>query len=419
MFTRLERNAYVVLVLLALCAAVVLAAPTPAQAQAAYIAEDTRGDHANARANLSHVVVRPGDSLWSISQRHLGPNATPQRVADAAERIHALNRGRIGADPNLIFVGQELSLPPALSEGPTGASAAPKTAHAADAGARDRAAKGTTGKAPKPVPRTVAGGAGAKGGEAPETAARQEAQQKAEPVGLPALQDEAAAAPVPAVRAVASNGSPTSPVASLLRAVRAEVASAASALAESFFAVAADARADGRRLLGAGVLALTLLVAALVAWKMPMRRTTRGDAERWGTSSGYYGYYGEAPPAPGTTSFFYRPGTLGGPLGDQDERDTRREAPRSPGLGRRAVFVGSSGTASSPGVARETGTPAGRGRAPRAKAKAGAVPRNGLALGVHNPEVRRAPRRARATMRARRLRPRLRQGRGVSARGGR
>ncbi len=394
--------------------AVVLALfPAAAEAQTSAPTEDR---------SAPSVVVRPGDSLWSISEGRLGPNASPQRVADAAERIHALNRGRIGADPDLIFVGQELSLPPALSEGPTGASAARKSAQAAEVTPRDRVAKGTTGttgKAPKPVPRTVAGGAGAKGGEAPETAARQEAQQEAEPVGLPALQDEAAAAPVPAVRAVASNGSPTSPVASLLRAVRAEVASAASALAESFFAVAADARADGRRLLGLGVLALTLLVAALVAWKMPMRRTTRGDAERWGTSSGYYGYYGEAPPAPGTTSFFYRPGTLGGPLGDQDERDTRREAPRSPGLGRRAVFVGSSGTASSPGVARETGTPAGRGRAPRAKAKAGAVPRNGLALGVHNPEVRRAPRRARATMRARRLRPRLRQGRGVSARGGR
>ena len=400
--------------LAAVLTAVVLALfPAAAEAQTSAPTEDR---------SAPSVVVRPGDSLWSISEGRLGPNATPQRVADAAERIHALNRGRIGADPNLIFVGQELSLPPALSEGPTGASAAPKTAHAADAGARDRAAKGTTGttgKAPKPVPRTVAGGAGAKGGEAPETAARQEARQEAKPVGLPALPGVAVAAPVPAVGAVASNGSPTSPVASLLRAVRAEVASAASALAESFFAVAADARADGRRLLGLGVLALTLLVAALVAWKMPMRRTTRGDAERWGTSSGYYGYYGEAPPAPGTTSFFYRPGTLGGPLGDQDERDTRREAPRSPGLGRRAVFVGSSGTASSPGVARETGTPAGRGRAPRAKAKAGAVPRNGLALGVHNPEVRRAPRRARATMRARRLRPRLRQGRGVSARGGR
>ncbi len=391
MFTRIERNAYAVLVLLALCAAVVLAPPTPAQAQAAYVAEDTRSDHSGARANLSHVVVRPGDSLWSISEGRLGPDAAPLRVADAAERIHALNRGRIGADPDLIFVGQELLVPPALSEGP--------------AGARARAAKGTTGKAPEPVPGTVAGGAEAKGGEAPETVAQQEArreaQHKAEPVGLPALPDVAVAAPVPAVRAVASDGSPTSPVPSFLRKVRAEVASAASALAESFFAVAADARADGRRLLGLGVLALTLLVAALLAWKLPMKRTTRRDAERWGISSGYYGYYGEAPPAPGTTSFFYRPGSLGDPLGDRGKQDARRQAPQVPGRGRRAVLPESEDPYSA-SIVRTAETAAGRGRAPKARA----VPRNGLALGAHNPEVRRSPRRAHATMRARKLRPR-------------
>jgi hypothetical protein len=212
---------------------------------------------------------------------------------------------------------------------------------------------------------------------------------------------------------VASNDSPTSPVASPLRAVRTEVASAASALAESFFAVAADARADGRRLLGLEVLVLTLLVAGLLAWKLPMRRTTRGDAERWGTSSGYYGYYGETPPASGPTPFFYHPGSLGGPLGDRDEQDARREAPRAPGRGRRALLVGSKDSYSA-SIVRKTGTPTGRGYAPKAKVKARAVPRNGLALGAHNPKVRRAPRRARAMVRARRLRPRLRP-RGVAS----
>ena len=380
---------------LVLTAAVLALLPSAAGAQTSAPTED--GD---ARS----VVVRPGDSLWSISEGRLGPDATPQRVADAAGRIHALNRARIGADPNLIFVGQELLIPPALSGGPTGASAAPKGAHAAEATPKDRAAKDTTGKAPRTVPRTVADAADAKGGEAPETAAQQEARQQAEPVGLPALPDVAVAAPVPAVRAVAPDGSPASPVASFLGKVRAEAASAASALAESF----SDARAEGRRPLGLGVLALTLLVAGLLAWKLPMRRTTRADAERWGTSSGYYGYHGEAP-APGTAPSFYHPGSRG----DRDEQGTQREAPRAPGLGRRAAFVGG-GTAPWPGVAREAGAPAGRGRAPRAKGKDGAVPRNGLAVGAHNPEVRRAPRRARAAMRARRLRPK-----GVGARVGR
>ena len=65
--------------------------------------------------SASSVVVRPGDSLWSISQERLGPNATPQQIADGAERIYALNRERIGADPNLIFVGQELLVPPEVA----------------------------------------------------------------------------------------------------------------------------------------------------------------------------------------------------------------------------------------------------------------------------------------------------------------
>jgi LysM repeat protein len=345
------------------------------------------------------VVVRPGDSLWSISQERLAPNATPQRVAEAAERIHALNRGRIGADPDLIFVGQELSLPPALSERPTGASAAPKSAHAAEAAPRDRAAvgtTGTTGRAPKPIPRTgPVGGADAKGGEAPEKAARQTAQHKAKPVGLPALQDEAAAAPVPAVRA-ASDGSPTSPVASFLRTIRAELASVPTALAESF----ADARADGRRLLGVEVLLLTLLVAALIAWKLPMRRTTRRDAERWGIPDGYYRYYHGAPPEAYRNGAPFASVPTG--TGDALAADGPPDA---------------SATASAAAAPRARG-PKAKARA-KAKTRAKASPRNGLALGAHNPEVRRAPRRARATMRARRLRPRLRHGRGVSVRGGR
>ena len=391
----------IVAVTLVVVAAVVLAVfPAAAEAQTSAQTEE--------KSAPSVVEVRPGDSLWSISQERLGPDATPQRIVRGTERIHALNRGRIGADPDLIFVGQELSLPPAMSERPTGATLAPKTGEAAKATPRDRTARGTTGsKATGKAPRTAAGGAAAEGGDVPAPVA----ERQAEPVGLPLLPDEAAAAPVPAVRTLASNDSSPSPVASVLRTIRAEFTSAASWLADSF----AGARTDGRRLLGVGVLLLTLVVAALVAWKLPMRRTTRRDAERWGTSFGYHGYYGEAPKsAPGTTPLFYHPGSPGGPLGDRQAQGARREAPRAPGHGRWAVFAGG-GTASSPGVDRKAGAPTGRGRAPKARA----VPRNGLALGAHNPEVRRAPRRARATMRARRLRPRLRHGRGVSARGGR
>jgi len=62
------------------------------------------------------VLVKPGDSLWSISERRLGPEASPQRVYDHTYRMYALNRKRIGSDPDLIFAGQRLSLPP-LGEG--------------------------------------------------------------------------------------------------------------------------------------------------------------------------------------------------------------------------------------------------------------------------------------------------------------
>ena len=326
MFTRLERNAYAVLVVLALCAAVVLASPARAQAQATSTTEDSQGANANARANTSHMVVRPGDSLWSISEERLGPNATPRRVMDGAERIYALNRARIGADSDLLFVGQELLVPPAISERLAGATPARKTVEAAEAGTRDRGAKGTRGKAS----RTAQIGGDTAGAKVPETGGDRKSERS------PSLPDAAAAAPVPDVGAVAANDAQPLSVASFFGAVRTEVASAASALTEAFLEVTADARREGRPLLGLGVLVFTLVVAALMAWKLPMTRTTREDAERWMMSSGYYG----ETPAPGrSTPFAYHPGSLG----DREEGDAPREAPGVLSRGRSAVVTGSEG----------------------------------------------------------------------------
>ena len=54
--------------------------------------------------------VRPGDSLWAIAARTLGDTSV-----DAVDRywraIYDANRDLIGADPDLIFPGQVLSLP--------------------------------------------------------------------------------------------------------------------------------------------------------------------------------------------------------------------------------------------------------------------------------------------------------------------
>jgi len=58
-----------------------------------------------------HVVVRPGDTLWGIAARHLGPGADEADVAAAWPRWHAANRAVIGQRPDLILPGQVLRLP--------------------------------------------------------------------------------------------------------------------------------------------------------------------------------------------------------------------------------------------------------------------------------------------------------------------
>jgi LysM domain len=55
--------------------------------------------------------VRPGDSLWSIAKRLLGPDASNGRIAQEVNRLWQLNAGRIATgDPSLIHAGIELRL---------------------------------------------------------------------------------------------------------------------------------------------------------------------------------------------------------------------------------------------------------------------------------------------------------------------
>jgi nucleoid-associated protein YgaU len=65
-----------------------------------------------APAAVATVVVRPGDSLWSISARALGPDARASEIAAHGRRVHLLNARVIGADPDLVRPGQLLRLPP-------------------------------------------------------------------------------------------------------------------------------------------------------------------------------------------------------------------------------------------------------------------------------------------------------------------
>lgn len=57
------------------------------------------------------VVVRRGDTLWSIAASHLGRAATPAQVARAWPEWHRANREVIGADPDRLRPGQRL-VPP-------------------------------------------------------------------------------------------------------------------------------------------------------------------------------------------------------------------------------------------------------------------------------------------------------------------
>ncbi|HET7760780.1 MAG TPA: LysM peptidoglycan-binding domain-containing protein, partial [Phycicoccus sp.] len=64
-----------------------------------------------AAAESAEVVVRRGDSLWTIAARHLGPGAADGEVAVEWPRWYAANRAVIGEDPDLLLPGQVLRVP--------------------------------------------------------------------------------------------------------------------------------------------------------------------------------------------------------------------------------------------------------------------------------------------------------------------
>jgi nucleoid-associated protein YgaU len=56
--------------------------------------------------------VRPGDCLWVIAARRLPPSATNLAIDRGWRRIYEANAATIGPDPNLVFPGTVLRLPP-------------------------------------------------------------------------------------------------------------------------------------------------------------------------------------------------------------------------------------------------------------------------------------------------------------------
>lgn len=85
--------------------------PTAVPARAAHHAPAQADDRTADRTD-DRVMVRGGDSLWSIAASRLPRSAGPGDVDRAWREVYAANRAEVGPDPGLIRPGQRLHLPP-------------------------------------------------------------------------------------------------------------------------------------------------------------------------------------------------------------------------------------------------------------------------------------------------------------------
>jgi LysM domain len=268
--------------------------------------DDEKGASATTR-----LVVEPGDSLWSISEEHIGPGATPEQIAYEVEKIFELNRDQIGENPNLIFPGQEFFL---VSAAPGGAAAAPE----------QPVAVAEQQQAPEPI---VVESEGVSDSPAAEDAAIENVvpedgvsegavSEDAIPAAPPTrdqADEQAESAPAesaPAESAPAESAPAESAPAESVPAESAAPATTAGSIGDSVLEAYNNLKGE-RRLLGVGILALTLIVAILMAWRLPMRRNVE-DPQAWGIpQQQYYENYAPAE-APRQAS----PETARGPEGE-------------------------------------------------------------------------------------------------------
>jgi hypothetical protein len=213
---------------IALSVAILAALLLPGQAEA----------QEQATPKTTTKLVEPGDSLWTIAQARLSPDAAPPQVAEEAGRIYALNQDRLGDNPNLLLVGQELVVSSVVGEEP-------------------RAGEPTVSEEP-PVTEQ----------QAPEPIV-------AEPEGvfdLPAAEDALPSTlPTPDSTDEQAESAPATTAGGIV-----------GSLLEAY-----DNLKVERRLLGLGIIAVTLIIAALMAWSLPMRRNVE-DLGALGIPREYY-----------------------------------------------------------------------------------------------------------------------------------
>jgi hypothetical protein len=366
--TRLKGHVGIVVagVVLAVLAALSILAVLPGMAEAQEEAEaqedmgptasveaeqnSTTDDEKGASAT-TRLVVEPGDSLWSISEEHIGPGATPEQVAYEVERIFELNRDQIGENPNLIFPGQEFFL---VSAAPGGAAAAPEQPVAV-----------AEQRAPEPI---VVESEGVSDSPAAENAAIEDVVPE-DDVSEGAVSEDAIPA-APPTRDQTDEQAESAPAESVTaESAPAESAPAESTPAESTPATTAGSIGDSvleaynnlkgeRRLLGVGILALTLIVALLMAWRLPMRRNVE-DPQAWGIpQQQYYENY-----APAEAPRQAPPETARGPEGEPNGAASGAASGPPPEESQREPSVSSNSTSPAANGAEEDVLAEGNGAA--------------------------------------------------------
>ena len=307
MLTKLKQSAWALVATVALSTAAFSALPNTAEAQDMSSVADAQGDNellapqsmvvaeepASAPATqATAVIVNPGDSLWAIEER-LHPEAPPQQIALEVNRLYELNQDRIGGDPNLIFPGQEFLVPPAVMAEPAAPAAQPQTGWGSPLSSEEPAAAAAAPaaspalSAEEPVTAEPAASEDLARSEGP--AATPEEPSTPQPVASeePATPEQVITEPVnePVNEPAApSNTAPTDE----------ETASPLAGIVEPLIAFYENHKGGERQLLGVGILVLTALVAILMAWRLPMKRSA-GDPTARGIYGGYY--QEERPPA--------------------------------------------------------------------------------------------------------------------------